>query len=83
MYTSPLRHPLFGAYQRIIARHDRCINDCPSPHDYEKCTPRRGAARQNRLRAKAAKKAHSDCVEDCDHKLADCLRSVGYHHPEA
>jgi RHS repeat-associated protein len=71
-------------------KHDRCIADCPSPDDWSYCPEPyegnsvRGAHRHasnNRIergrRRAAAEDANSDCIENCDHELAQCLRDTG------
>lgn len=44
--------------------HDRCINRCPSSVSDNPCYENKGA--------------RSDCVEACDHDLAQCLRDTGH-----
>ena len=58
--------------------HDRCISACPKPSDWKPCSSRnRGAANENGNRKRKARAASSNCIKQCDHELAQCLRDTG------
>ena len=59
--------------------HDYCINKCPSePQLPDGCgNPLDAAGEGLPQEYFTQKKAHSDCVENCDHVLSECLWRAG------